>query len=691
MEKFAVIDEIKIAKEKEITDELFKEFSAGIDARLVSPGEAKRSEPIEEVPKADNRREELMQALVAAQTIGDPELIDKYEKELGNFDKTGVEIFEEAQALAAGNKFDLTTPEGRQAQIRSEFPEAKKEPVKTEPLKMEEVEKERQKKADAEMGKTEAEMKKEGRTQEIGAAKSEMEKTRRDYLEVDYKKKKAYRRLFKFFGSLGKDGRDLETDEEITRARANYENKLFDYKNILINDAKERGISNQELGEIVKIFAVEKEVDLANAQIDVKAGHQEGAVKFFKSSMDRYRKLSLTKKIAIGAAFGLGAFGTAYVGATAAGAIGAALAIRRAFLGAVTGTSTALWLENKGAKKRQKAAKKEAAEFSARLAGQGTDQKTEWSEAEKIKLALQRIDELNFSSDRALQKVKNKNLAHLAVGTLVGTFIGSGLAAELGGKAWHKGAEAYQRIKELFGTKGGGTYDYQFGPSPEAPPEKPWTPPPGFEVIRPEDITPEDVSPVDHISPPEPEASEITENVTRGGYFDNVAPEESSGAAEHIQTPEAAEIINPDNDFSRSINSIINDLDGQINNNAQELGHSYMHSPEQLSAFEEKISDLGYSREFLSQFKESILSGDQNGAAKSFQKAISLGEDWDKIKGLDFKEASAKMNWRASGKLESAFRSLKDIIGDRVRPGSGETLEAWTKRVAKLAVEASKG
>lgn len=139
--------------------------------------------------------------------------------------------------------------------------------------------------------------------------------------------------------------------------------------------------------------------------------------------------------------------------------------------------------------------------------------------------------------------------------------------------------------------------------------------------------------------------------------------------------------------FGKNIDHVIADLDDQIENNAGELSRSYTHSPEQLDSFKERIADLGYNKGFLEKFRDSILSGDSQGATRYFRSAISLDEDWNKIKEMTFKEAAQNMNWRSSGKLESIFRSLKEIIGDGVRPGKNETLEKWTERISGLAVE----
>ena len=163
----------------------------------------------------------------------------------------------------------------------------------------------------------------------------------------------------------------------------------------------------------------------------------------------------------------------------------------------------------------------------------------------------------------------------------------------------------------------------------------------------------------------------------------HIAPETPGQAPENFHNP-------ADSYFGRNVSHVLDDLDGRINENTREIFHAETHSSEEIAAFKENIADLGYSRGFMENFRDSVFNGHAEEAARSFRSAISLDEKWDNIKGMNFREAAKNMNWRASDKLDTIFKCLKKIIGNEVKPGSGETLEKWTERVSKLAIEKAK-
>ena len=280
--------------------------------------------------------------------------------------------------------------------------------------------------------------------EKIEQVKAELERERKDYVEMDYKKNKAYKRLGKFFGTFFKEKRDStrETDSDVAYYRAHYDQKLFEYKTLLLDEAKADGASNIELGNLVKSFAAEDFLNLADTNLQVKIEHNEGKLSGFvkEHSMElvqNYRKLSLAKKLAIGAAFGGGAALLAGGGAIAAGIAVSAVAVRRAFMGLVMGTTVAIGMESRDRKKAEQAVEKEADEFAKSLEG--------LSDEERYKKALENAERaLTLSEDNRLESEKNKNLRNLATGALVGTFIGSGYASELFGGAG-------RRIAGLFG------------------------------------------------------------------------------------------------------------------------------------------------------------------------------------------------------------------------------------------------
>lgn len=268
-----------------------------------------------------------------------------------------------------------------------------------------------------------------GKREEISNLERAVAEARKDYAEVDYKKKKAYKRVYNFLGSIfrGKEEKNLEDDADVAYYRAIYENKLFDYKNLLLADAKARNVSNKELGEIVKLFDTEATVNLADSHTQTKIEHHEGKFSNYikQRSLEMvqgYKNLSTTKKIAIAAAFGLVGWQASTLGAAAVGVAVSAAQVRRVFMGMVAGTGVAMALEARDAKKSRNNMEKEAESFVQGLEGLSAE--------EKYAKAFARIQELNDASDSKLGKFKNKNLINLSLGTAIGTIVGSGILSD---------------------------------------------------------------------------------------------------------------------------------------------------------------------------------------------------------------------------------------------------------------------
>ncbi len=172
---------------------------------------------------------------------------------------------------------------------------------------------------------------------------------------------------------------------------------------------------------------------------------------------------------------------------------------------------------------------------------------------------------------------------------------------------------------------------------------------------------------------------------------DNIKEPEIEIVPDNVAEPAPENLPNPaDSHFGRNVSYVMDDLDKHINENTSELSRPETHDAEELAAFREKIADFGYSRGFLENFRDSVFRGNMEEATKSFRSAISLDEKWDNIKGMNFREAAKNMNWRASDKLDTIFKCLKETLGNDARPGGGETLEKWTERVSKLAIEKTK-
>ena len=292
-----------------------------------------------------------------------------------------------------------------------------------------------------------------------------VEETRKAYLEIDYKKKTGYKRLAGFFGNILKFGPDknYERDEEVAHLRAIYDNALFDYKNAVLDKAKAGNASNKEMADIVKFFDVEANLNLRDVHDQVKIENQEGSRSGFirehsKEIIERYKKMPLIKKIAIGAAFGFAGMGAVYTGAAMAGVIGGAVALRRIFLGMVTGTSVALTAEKITRRRAEKKIDRGAKRLAEKLES--------LSEDEKLKYLEKKISGTIKDEDNSLNKIKNKNLRNLGLGVLAGTLASnyhllgdkiSGLfgvseVAEKTGETageWKAGGLDYDRFREI--------------------------------------------------------------------------------------------------------------------------------------------------------------------------------------------------------------------------------------------------
>lgn len=262
------------------------------------------------------------------------------------------------------------------------------------------------------------------RKEEIEKLKEEVEKRRKDYLDADYERKKAYKRIGSFFGKLFKDKQEknLENDEEIAWYRAHYDDSLMQYKDARLEDARKNGASDKELLDIAKEFQLEANVNVADGVTQVKVENQEGRFSGFikehsKKIVEEYKKMSLTKKIAIGAAFGVAGVGSVYIGGVAVGIVGSAIAARRALLAVVTGTTVSLTAEAMGKKATDKKIEKEIENLEKEISG--------LNEEEKFKLITEFINKDIEDKNNKIDKIKNKNLRHLAygMGAAIGTMI----------------------------------------------------------------------------------------------------------------------------------------------------------------------------------------------------------------------------------------------------------------------------
>jgi hypothetical protein len=260
----------------------------------------------------------------------------------------------------------------------------------------------------------------EERKQNIEKLWQEVEKSRKEYLEKDCRNNKVTTRLKKFFGSFlkkDKEGSGYESDKELAEYRAYYDNSLLEHKKAVLADVRLKGASEKEILDIAKFYQVEANVNLADVHDQVKIENQEGKISGFikehsKELVERYKKMSLVKKIAIGAAFGLAGVGSIYIGGAAVGIVGSAIAARRAIMGAITGTTVALGFESRGKKKTAEKNQAEMKDLEVEMLG--------LSEEEKVKILEDFVNKNIKDEERKIDKVKNKNLRHLAYGLAAG-------------------------------------------------------------------------------------------------------------------------------------------------------------------------------------------------------------------------------------------------------------------------------
>lgn len=293
------------------------------------------------------------------------------------------------------------------------------------------------------------------RADKIENLKQELDKARKEYLEMDHKKRGMWDRVNRFFGrGMTKDesGKQAEKvqykrtesgniavdDQDVVYVRALYENKLFDYKNAMLEDAKASGVTNERLGQIISEIAKETTVNLAQDHNDIKFEHTKdrwdgrlgkGLIKM----AEWYNKQPKTVKYGIaGALFLGGAVSGSYAIAGVAGAAKIATAfgigsgIRRIFCGVVAGTGATLWLGERTKAKRETQTEKEATKFEKKMEKLEAKSEGNLSEEEKLVHVESLLKEKIFGVDDSLGSIKNKSLRNVAVGGVTVGIISSG-------------------------------------------------------------------------------------------------------------------------------------------------------------------------------------------------------------------------------------------------------------------------
>ncbi|KKQ11423.1 MAG: hypothetical protein US25_C0085G0003 [Candidatus Moranbacteria bacterium GW2011_GWE1_36_7] len=276
------------------------------------------------------------------------------------------------------------------------------------------------------------------RVEAIKNLRQELDVSRKEYLETDYKKNKAWNRLGKFFGNIGKAEREknLENDQDIAWYRAHYDNKLFDLQNLLIEDARERGVSDDELVSLYAEFRTEQKIKLAEEHDQTKIEQQDGKTRAFvgqkmQQISDKYKSLPISKKIAIGIVFAGAALTAGQIGAGAVAAVATAATARRVIMGMITGVGVTLGLEKIGKKKDKANVENDRVLFIEKLAGMNNEEKYAFL-SDSIKNVTIKDEE------NTIDKIKNQDVRQLATGVMVGTFLASGIAGDLIKTGFHK-------------------------------------------------------------------------------------------------------------------------------------------------------------------------------------------------------------------------------------------------------------
>lgn len=281
--------------------------------------------------------------------------------------------------------------------------------------------------------------KKTEQLQNIEKFKKEKDAALREFLEEDYKKKKAWNRLAGYFKGVFRNkeetGENFERDADLAHFEAIYEDRLREYKKATLENAGEN-LSDKELADLVKEFEIENRIHKAQMHDEIKQEHSDGKIRGYMDKMTaEYRSLPTWKKLLIGAGFAGAAVGAANIGTAAVVAVATAATAKRVFGGMVTGVVTATWLESRTKKNRENEVNEMEVDFLKQLEGK--------TQEEKFELLNGRLNKIILDEDRSINQIKNKNLFNLSAAVAAGTFVGAGGI----GKIMHAAGEGLTWLK----------------------------------------------------------------------------------------------------------------------------------------------------------------------------------------------------------------------------------------------------
>lgn len=261
----------------------------------------------------------------------------------------------------------------------------------------------------------------------------EVEEKRKKYLEKDFQHSKISSRLKSIFGSFLKEkGEKNQSEEELEKYRKDYQMALRNHQEAV--SVKKETLSEAEILKIAENYLREN-LTTADTLTQIKIENQEGKFSGFMKNhaqewVEKYRKMPLAKKIAIGAAFSLVSAGAVYATPMLFGFAGAAITAKRVFGGLVTGTSVSLGFEARSRKKAEEKIQDKIKDLEPSKVKE--DLKLEGEEGETVKKAIEmeRLQLLEgmindsikkVTSEENLRIIKNRNSRHLIYGIAAGT------------------------------------------------------------------------------------------------------------------------------------------------------------------------------------------------------------------------------------------------------------------------------
>ena len=120
------------------------------------------------------------------------------------------------------------------------------------------------------------------REEAIKKLEQEVAQCRKEYLEMEREKAEALSPIRKFFGIT----KDTEEDRDVATYRAYYDNKRLELEKLMMEDAKLRGVSNENLA-VSHINLIEEERRLRSIEREkMKTGEQGGKADEFEAAIE---------------------------------------------------------------------------------------------------------------------------------------------------------------------------------------------------------------------------------------------------------------------------------------------------------------------------------------------------------------------------------------------------------------------